>query len=74
MLLFISQYDKWARKVNGTIDHTWTGFGMQVVESDNVRFMNAIEALEEFKENASWRKRVADLLVTALLNTPRPPT
>ena len=47
---------------------------MQVVESDNVRFMNAIEALEEFKENASWRKRVADLLVTALLNTPRPPT
>ena len=68
LLLFICEYDKWAKDVNATCDHAWTEFRMKTNSSTSSRLVTAMETLRGFESNTPWVTRISKLLVTTLPN------
>jgi hypothetical protein len=68
LLLFICEYDRYAKDINATVDHSWTEFRIKTGSSNSTRLVSAMEQLRKFPTNTPWVTRISKLLVTTLPN------
>jgi hypothetical protein len=57
--MFICQYDKWAKQIDATADHSWTEFQMQAQKANSAKLLTAMETLQGFEENEPRKDRIA---------------